>query len=142
MLLILELKMRQVFVVMALLFLLLQSVAVMASEDALNFDRKGLMVESLFENDERITPDRSEFEVLEFAPMSSRSGERWALVTVKNHATGARRITANHLLGLFASGQRSKPDSLNINIEGGGLLSFSVSFGYQRFPLVKIYARR
>ena len=62
-----------------------------------------------FRNDDRIYPEKSQFEIIHALTMSNEQGERWATITLQNMAGGRRILESNHLLALFADGKRVFP---------------------------------
>ena len=62
-----------------------------------------------FPNDSNVQPNISDFNVVNYIVMSNESGERWAVITVKNESSGTRTLNESHLLGLFANGERLEP---------------------------------
>ena len=73
--------------------------------------------------------------------MSSESGERWALLTVKNLEGGQRTLNQNHLIALLANGQRISPEKFSLQFKGNDLLSISVKFGKSKFPVLMVHSR-
>ncbi len=86
----------------------------------------------------RLRPKPSDFEILHFAPMSNKNGERWVLITVKNNAGGHRILKNEHVVAIFANGSQANPVRLNESIDGGQTISKAISFGVWRFPVVTI----
>lgn len=108
----------------------------------LTFDRalpRG--VDFTFPNDKNKRPNVSDFELLHFAPLSSESGERWAVVTLKNTASGRRILSKKDLLALLADGRRIYPLDVSHSFKPGEILSLSIEFGQSHFPIVAIYAQ-
>ena len=81
--------------------------------DALHFDRpiaKELPVE--FQVEEDLYPTRSEFNIEDFAFLSSEYDDRSAMVIVQNRARDSRTFTEDQLIGFFADGRHRKPTRL------------------------------
>lgn len=95
-------------------------------------------IELAFDNDKNEKPKLSEFELVNYILMSNDLGERWAVVTVKNQASGNRILENDHLMALFANGERSKPAHLKLNFFANETKSLTISFGENKFPLLSI----
>ena len=67
--------------------------------------------------------------------MSNDRGERWALVTFMNQASGQRLLTNEVLVAEFADGSERYALNLEAKLEGGETLTRTVFFGYHRFPI-------
>jgi hypothetical protein len=92
-------------------------------DEALTIDRTSVNPAELnFPNDDNTFPKISDFEVLNFVLMSTYNGERWATVTLRNKANGSRKL------------QRDR-------FEGKEVLSFTLSFGQSKFPVLSVYTR-
>lgn len=109
---------------------------------ALHFDQpiaKEMAID--FQIEEDLYPNRSSFELLDFAFLSNEAGERWALVVVRNTVHEFRSFSANQIIGFFASGNYRNPVSLNKRIEGKKTETFMIPFGKSDMPLVKLMTR-
>ncbi|NTS78472.1 hypothetical protein HR060_16635 [Catenovulum sp. SM1970] len=97
--------------------------------------------ELAYPNESATFPEISEFEVLNFAPMSNEKGERWAVITINNLASGRRTLNHKHLLGLVADGNRIHPQEISQSFLANETLSIVVNFGENKFPLLDVYSR-
>ncbi|ASD69612.1 hypothetical protein [Pseudoalteromonas piscicida] len=123
-------------------WLLMLAVNTQAAEEALTIDSVvPNSIELAFPNDANIYPDISDFKVLNAVLMSNESGERWAMITIKNQSSGRRTLTQKHLLALTANGQRIAPMKLSESFDGGETLSLTLAFGENKFPLLNVYTR-
>ncbi|WP_042149198.1 MULTISPECIES: hypothetical protein [unclassified Pseudoalteromonas] len=95
-------------------------------------------IELAFDNDTNEKPKLSEFQLVNYIVMSNDLGERWAVVTIKNQASGNRILENDHLMALFANGKRSNPAHLKINFDANETKSLTISFGENKFPLLSI----
>lgn len=95
-------------------------------------------IELAFDNDKNEKPKLSEFELVNYIVMSNDLGERWAVVTVKNQASGNRILENDHLMALFANGKRANPAHLKVNFDANETKSLTISFGENKFPLLSI----
>ena len=110
--------------------------------DTLRFDRpiaKELPIE--FQVEEDLYPTRSEFEIVDFAFLSSESGGRWAMVIVQNQARDSRTFTEDQLIGFFADSRHRKPIRLRERVEGSKTETLMIPFGDSDTPLVKLMTR-
>ncbi|QDP01028.1 hypothetical protein [Thalassotalea sp. PS06] len=124
------------------LFTLL-SCSVQANQPPLVVDRgiSGGDIQLAFPNDENIVPQISDFGVLNNVLMSNEAGERWAVVTFTNLATGKRSLNQKHVMALLANGERIVPYEFSEDFEGGETLSLTLNFGENKFPLLQVYTR-
>ncbi|MEW6997410.1 hypothetical protein AADZ86_06885 [Colwelliaceae bacterium BS250] len=95
-------------------------------------------LELAFPNDKNIKPKVSDFELINYVVMSNDLGERWAVVTLNNTSTGSRVFVNDHLMALFANGKRRSPLEFKLSFEAQETQSFTVSFGYNKFPILSI----
>ena len=86
----------------------------------------------------RLKPKANDFELLHFAPMSNKIGERWVLITVKNTSTGHRLLKSEHIVATFANEEQRNPKGLNESIDGGQIFSKAIYFGVNKFPIVML----
>ena len=113
-----------------------------ASEQALSIEtRVPSSVELAFPNESGLAPELSEFQVLSFVPMSNEAGERWAVLTIKNLASGRRTLSQKHLMALTADGNRINPNEVSQSFLADETLSIVVNFGERKFPLLSVFSR-
>ena len=121
--------------------LLLLSWATQAdTEGALTVDRSvSNNIHLSFPDDHNIKPKIGEFKIVNYVLMSNDDGERWSVITVKNLSSGNRSLEHEHLVALFADGQRKIPLQYQLNFKGKETQSITVSFGEYKFPILSIY---
>lgn len=113
-----------------------------AAEEVISVDRVvPNSVELAFPNESNIQPEQSDFSVNNFVLMSNDSGERWAVVTLTNRASGRRSLTNKHLMAIVADGQRIAPMELLQSFKANETLSLTINFGESKFPLLSVYSR-
>lgn len=113
-----------------------------ADEQALSIEAKlPGKFELAYPNESGVFPDISEFEVLNFAPMSNEKGERWVVITINNLASGRRTLSHKHLLALMADGSRIHPVETSQSFQANETLSIVINFGESKFPLLDVYSR-
>lgn len=86
----------------------------------------------------RIKPHQNDFNLVHFAPMSNKLGERWALVTVENSSAGQRILKDERLVATFANGDQSRALDLHEELKPGENLSKTIFFGTNKFPIISI----
>jgi len=87
---------------------------------------------------DRLKPWSNDFELIEFAPMSNKQGERWAMVTVRNTAAGRRFLKRDYLVATFANAHQANPSALNEEVDAGETFTATVPFGVYKFPIVML----
>lgn len=105
----------------------------------LNYDaRPPLKQAPRFDRDDALTVSRNDFEILDYQLMSSEQGERWAVITLRNTASGQRLLSETMLVAEFADGERRYPLVMEGKVSGGAVLTRTVTFGYSRFPVLRL----
>ena len=94
-----------------------------------------------FPNDDNIHPKTSSFEVVNYILMSSPDGERWATVTLRNLSSGSRKLQSDHIMALFADGSRTAPTMVKRSFAANETISFILSFGQSKFPVLSVFTR-
>ena len=56
-----------------------------------------------------LEPKIGEFKIVSSVLMSNRSGERWATVTIKNLTPFQRLLDREHIVAIFANGEKRNP---------------------------------
>ncbi len=113
-----------------------------SAEEVLSIDRViPNNFDLVFPNESNIQPEQSDFSVNNFVLMSNDSGERWAVVTLTNMASGQRSLTNKHLMAIVANGQRIAPLEFLQSFRADETLSLTISFGESKFPLLSVYSR-
>lgn len=122
--------------------LIMISLSVQAEDsEALNVDRVASQSsEFSFPNRSGINPINSDFKVENYVLMSNSSGQRWAVVTLKNLSSGHRIFDRSQLVALFADGESANPLAYESNFRGLETQSITLSFGEHKFPILSIYA--
>lgn len=92
-----------------------------------------------FSHDSPLLPDSNDFELLHWQFMSNRNGERWAMVTIKNKASGQRLFAHADIVATFANGEQSYPvNEIREKFQRGEVKTLTIYFGERRFPLAFI----
>ena len=123
-------------------FLLILCANVFAAQNnVLNVDRAiPNSMHLSFPNDNNMTPKKSDFSILNYVLMSNEEGERWAVITLTNLASGKRELNQEHLLALFADGSRLTPSDFKLGFNGDQTQSVTVSFAEHKFPILSVYS--
>ena len=79
-----------------------------------------------FPNDNNIKPKVSDFKIVNYVLMSNESGERWSVITLTNLSSGHRNLEHQHLMALFADGNRKSPLAYKLNFKGKETQSITV----------------
>ena len=90
------------------------------------------------EESERLKPRANDFELIHYAPMSNKKGERWVLITVKNTSTGRRFLKSEHIVATFVNEEQINPRDLNESVDGGEVFSKTIFFGVTKFPIIML----
>lgn len=112
------------------------------ANDVLNVDRFVTKnVEFSFPNNKNIRAKASDFLLDNYVIMSNELGDRWAVLTLTNTSNGRRILEQDHVLALFANGDRANPIEFRLNFDGNETQSITVAFGENKFPLLSISTR-
>ena len=95
-----------------------------------------------FDRDNPLEPDSSSFILLDASSLSSDSGERWALVSLRNDAGGQRILRDDYLVAEFANGDRRHPSNLEGSFAAGEQQRKMAFFGYHRFPILRVFTQQ
>ena len=85
-----------------------------------------------------LKPRANDFELIHYAPMSNKDGERWVLITVKNTSAGRRFLKSEHIVATFANEKQINPIDLNESVDAGKVFSKTIFFGVNKFPIVML----
>ncbi|KZZ24431.1 hypothetical protein A3754_16710 [Alcanivorax sp. HI0083] len=95
-----------------------------------------------FDRDNPLEPDSSSFILLDASSLSSDSGERWALVSLRNDAGGQRILRDDYLVAEFANGDRRHASDLEGSFAAAEQQRKMVFFGYHRFPILRVFTQQ
>nr|WP_019614728.1 hypothetical protein [Psychromonas ossibalaenae] len=131
------------FKFIAVVVLIFSSAVQAAEMDALSVDRAAAdNIHLSFANDQNIYPKEGDFEINNYVLMSNEQGERWAVITLTNLSSGSRTLVHNHLMALFANGDRGTPVPYQQHFAGNETQSITVSFGVSKFPILSVYTSK
>lgn len=88
-----------------------------------------------------LRPYLSGFEVEYCRFLSNKLGERFALVTFTSRKAGLKSVREEHIVGVFANGERRRAIRLEGEAQVGARGSLLVHFGTHAFPLVGLETR-
>ena len=82
-----------------------------------------------------------EFKIKSLVLMSNLAGERWATVTIKNVSSYQRILDKEHIIALFANGERRNPVHAEHKFSGQEETTMIITFGESKFPVLKVMVR-
>lgn len=85
-----------------------------------------------------LSPDKGDFDLLDYVLMSSDYGERFALITLRNRSAGQRIFTQDHIVAILGNCQTIKPQPIEKRFASTETLTLRVAFGVHKFPVLKI----
>ncbi|MDH5183038.1 MAG: hypothetical protein OEX12_04035 [Gammaproteobacteria bacterium] len=94
-----------------------------------------------FSNGDDLVPKLGEFKVMSAILMSNLSGERWATVTIKNTAAHQRLLDREHIMAIFANGERRQPIQAEHKFSGNEEVTLIIGFGKSKFPILRVSVR-
>ncbi len=100
---------------------------------------KGIILE--FDDEDNEEPKVGEFEVLAALMMSNNSGERWATITIYNQSSSQRLFDREHILALFANGEKRHPHKVEYKFNGHEEKTLLLNFGRNKFPILRVYSK-
>ncbi len=87
---------------------------------------------------EQLEPTSNDFELIHFAPMSNKIGERGGLLTVRNTSSGRRYLKSEYVVATFANADQANPIDLNEIVDPGEVYTLTINFGVHKYPIVMI----
>jgi hypothetical protein len=87
---------------------------------------------------EQLEPKSNDFELIHFAPMSNKIGERGGLLTVRNTSSGRRFLKSEYVVATFANADQANPSDLNEIVDPGETNTRTINFGVHEYPIVMI----
>ncbi len=90
------------------------------------------------ENPLRIKPSKNDFELVDYSFMSSEAGERYALVTLKNTATGIRIFNEQHVVVIYGNCSYKKPHPIEEKFTNQETKTLMIKLGVSRFPALAL----
>jgi len=94
-----------------------------------------------FSNASDLEPKIGKFEVLSSVLMSNTNGERWATVTLKNQSSHQRLLDREHIIAIFANGEKRNPIQAKHKISGDEETTIIINFGESKFPILRVSIR-
>ncbi len=94
-----------------------------------------------FSNASDLEPKIGEFKVLSSILMSNTTGERWATVTIKNQSSHQRLLDREHIIAIFANGEKRNPIQAKHKISGDEEITIIINFGESKFPILRVSIR-
>jgi len=94
-----------------------------------------------FSNASDLEPKISEFKVLSSILMSNTIGERLATVTIKNQSSHQRLLDREHIIAIFANGEKRNPTQAKHKFSGTEEITIIINFGKSKFPILRVNIR-
>lgn len=94
-----------------------------------------------FDVESNIEPEKSDFSVVSYTFMSSSSGERWAVLTLKNISNGHRLLNIKQVVAIFANGKRRFSLKLDGRINAKEVVTKTIFFGWSKFPILSLLVK-
>lgn len=91
-----------------------------------------------FQDEDKIKPGPSVFEIVDKYYMSNGLGERWAVMTIKNTSAGKRLLKNDNIVATYANGDQSYAQNLDETLDGNEIVTKAVLFGMHKFPILHI----
>lgn len=88
--------------------------------------------------DDNVTPEKNDFNLIEYALMSSDFGDRFAILTIQNTSSGQRILNEKHVVAVFGNCERRYPLSFTKKFAGSEKVTITIPFGFWRFPILKV----
>ncbi|BFM14763.1 hypothetical protein R50073_09460 [Maricurvus nonylphenolicus] len=92
----------------------------------------------IFCEEDILTPDKSDFDIVDYDLMSSEGGERYAIINIENTSSGQRILRRENLVAVFANCTSRYPEVLDQTLSGNEMLTKSIYFGKNKFPIIKV----
>ena len=90
------------------------------------------------ERDKHITPKRSALILENYALMAANNGERVALVTLRNGASGQRIYNQEHIVAVLGDCSRVLPHAFELRLDAREQRSLQIYFGVQQQPVLQL----
>lgn len=91
-----------------------------------------------FQRDDDLDPDANDFRIINAFFMSNDLGERWALLTIENSASGQRLLKDEYLVATFANGSQAEAIGVEETVKAKERFTKTVFFGLHRFPIIQV----
>ena len=106
---------------------------------ALHFDQTQTSFDNFhFNQDNPLIPKPSDFTLVNSAFLSNDRGERFALITLENTASGSRILHDKHIVATFVNGDQRFAKSISERVASGERITLTISFGFSKFPLAQL----
>ena len=124
----------------ALIFFLVayEANAMDASTEVLQIENAAFKDKPVFCEEDILDIKRNDFRLINYELMSSESGERFALISIKNTASGQRILRKENLVAIFADCTSVYPQEIEQTLAADETLTKTVYFGKNKFPIIKI----
>ena len=115
-----------------------QANAVDAPKEVLQMENAAFKDKPVFCEEDILDTERNDFKLIDYQLMSSESGERYALISIKNTSSGQRILRKENLVAIFANCTSLYPQQIEQTLGGNETLTKKIYFGKNKFPIIKL----
>jgi hypothetical protein len=130
--------MKKIVIALISFFIAYQANAVDASTEVLQIEKAVFKDKPVFCEEDILDIKRNDFKLMDYELMSSESGERYALVSIKNTSSGQRFLRKENLVAIFANCTSLYPQEIEQTLAGNETLTKKIYFGKNKFPIIKV----
>jgi len=130
--------MKKIVIALISFFIAYQANAVDASKEVLQIENAAFKDKPVFCEEDILDIKRNDFKLTDYELMSSESGERYALVSIKNISAGRRILREKNLVAIFSNCTSLYPQKIEQTLAGNETLTKKIYFGKNKFPIIKI----
>ena len=130
--------MKKIVIALISSFIAYQANAVDASKEVLQIENAAFKDKPVFCEEDILDIKRNDFKLIDYELMSSESGERYALVSIKNTSSGRRILREKNLVAIFSNCTSLYPQKIEQTLAGNETLTKKIYFGKNKFPIIKI----
>ncbi|MDG1945174.1 MAG: hypothetical protein P8J17_13040 [Halioglobus sp.] len=130
--------MKKIVIALISSFIAYQANAVDASKEVLQIENAAFKDKPVFCEEDILDIKRNDFKLIDYELMSSESGERYALVSIKNTSSGRRILREENLVAIFSNCTSLYPQKIEQTLAGNETLTKKIYFGKNKFPIIKI----
>ena len=129
--------MKKIVIALISSFIAYQANAVDASKEVLQIENAAFKDKPVFCEEDILDIKRNDFKLIDYELMSSESGERYALVSIKNTSSGRRILREENLVAIFSNCTSLYPQKIEQTLAGNETLTKKIYFGKNKFPIIK-----
>ena len=115
--------MKKIVIALIFFFIAYQANAVDASKEVLQMENAAFKDKPVFCEEDILNIKRNDFKLIDYELMSSESGERYALVSIKNMSSGRRILKKENLVAIFSNCSSLHPEKIEQTLAGNETLT-------------------